>query len=138
MRILRLVALFALLVFADSFDLLLAGRAYAGCCMCGTCDSGCTCPGAGRCAWCAAPLSKDLQLSATFSDRSSGGTAVSETVPSVAVNPQSVDRLIRKIGAGQCARNTFRLNLISSEVNVLESNQATFTNHSTVENMAGL
>jgi len=93
---------------------LVAVEAYAGCCMCGSCSSGCTCPGVGRCAWCAAPGSKDLQVNSVFSDPSLDKTTVSEPVPSITISSYSLDRMIRRVGRGQCARNNFSLRVTDS------------------------
>src|SRR5262245_29405332 len=120
MRAIKLSVFFALSLVLNSFDLFIVSPAYAGCCMCGTCDGSCTCPGVGRCAWCAAPVSKDLQVNSTFSDRSLESTALSEAVPSVAANSYGTERLIRRIGTSQCARDNFRLKHILGSDNVLK------------------
>lgn len=64
--------------------------AYAGCCMCGTCRSFCTCPGVGSCAKCHAP------------DLIANKVAPGETLAMPPLSIQ-VDQLLRSGEAGQCA-----------------------------------
>jgi hypothetical protein len=64
MRIFILSALLLFVSFAGE-GLILVNQANAGCCMCGTCRSGCTCPGVGSCYRCNTPDPSLMQLSLT-------------------------------------------------------------------------
>jgi hypothetical protein len=136
MRVLRLVIFFALSLCANSYEYLAADRAYAGCCMCGSCDGSCTCPGVGRCKWCAGPAPTDLQVTSPFSDQSSQSATV--TLPSLAINSRNADHLIRRIGAGQCPSNKLRLNVFSNDEGVRRAEPVFFENYSQHENMVAL
>jgi hypothetical protein len=51
MRVFRLIPIFMLFLLLSSHTMFAAGKAYAWCCMCGTCRSGCDCAGINNC-WC--------------------------------------------------------------------------------------
>jgi hypothetical protein len=63
----RMFILPALLLFGffTGEGLILVNQANAACCMCGTCRSGCTCPGVGSCYRCNTPDPSLKQLSLT-------------------------------------------------------------------------
>jgi hypothetical protein len=138
MRVLRLFPLFALSLLLNSLVLPLAGPAYAGCCMCGTCSRGCTCPGVGGCKWCAAPGSENLQVNAAFSDRTLDLRVVRESVQPIAINSRSVDRLIRRAGTSQCGRNNYRLKVIQDDENVLKLDQGFLKYPASQDNVVAL
>lgn len=104
MRTLFLV--YALLLFAivGGETLIIADQALADCCMCGQrCKTGCDCPGSTQsCPKCLWPEN--------FIIGDSG-----ELVNEIAVNSDSIDRVMRHAGSRQCPQNNSRLKLIETQ-----------------------
>jgi len=107
--------------------LLVPTGSYAACtnpCMCGYgCYSGCQCPGTNGCRWCAMPSIEKLEVNATPPAATSDQNPYGSIAPSIAVNSYSLDRLIRRVATGQCARNKFRLKIVD-EGNTLKLEEA--------------
>jgi hypothetical protein len=133
MRVLRLSLFFALFLPLNSYDLVIVAPAYADCCMCGSCGRGCSCPGVGGCPWCAAPASEQFQVKAAFSNPTTDRTSAGETVPSITINSQSIDRLIRLAGRRECGQNRLRLG-ITDGGNSLVVNQFSLEPYAMPEN----
>lgn len=122
MRMSKLIPLLTLLFLFSVPFATFVGEAHADCCMCGWgCYDFCTCPGTWPCAGgCAADDQSQVSQSNPLpTDTVSNITIARESVPSLTVNSYGVDRLIRRIGTGlkigQCAQNTFRLNIVDGD-----------------------
>lgn len=104
---------FLLFIFFAGEGLVVVNQANAVCCMCGTCRSGCTCPGVGACYRCNTPDPSLMQLSLTTN------------LPGPAVNVRGLQEAsstmlfqsIELAQAGTCSsrHKMYRLNLLDPE-----------------------
>ena len=90
-------------------------HAYAACCMCGTCGSRCTCPGASdACPYCAAPESNAFQA------KNTGATVLSirgirESLLSFLPKSDDTQQITKIGGTAQCTRYNFRLKFFDAD-----------------------
>jgi hypothetical protein len=118
MRMFILSGLLLFVSFAGE-GFILVNQANAGCCMCGTCRSGCTCPGVGSCYRCNTPDPSLMQLSLTTKVQ---GPALNvrgiQEFHSIMLSPS-----VEVARAGHCSsgQKLHRLKLLESQTNQLES-----------------
>lgn len=102
-----------LFLFVTGEGLIVVNQASAVCCMCGTCRSGCTCPGVGSCFRCNTPDPSLMQLSLTTK------------MPAPALNVRGIQEFyltmlsqsVEVAQAGPCSggQKPYRLKLLDSE-----------------------
>lgn len=118
MRVLKLTPVFMFILLLVGPVLLIAGQAYAECCMCGWgCYLGCSCPGQDGCAYCAMGDPETVQSNPSANDTALDIRGARVSQPSTVTKSDVTERLEELTRGGKRDGVNFTLKLFDYAVN---------------------